>query len=374
MHAVILPPLDKNITCGNSLIGTDFSAGELFNEEEERRISPMDFEDRFPHLPDGCFNVIVGNPPYIFTRNQRIDDVQKAYYYKHYEYQNAQLNTFGLFLERSLATLCDGGYLGFIIPNNWLTIDSFASLRKYMLKSGRDIQIVNVLDRVFAEADVDTALVIFQKGKPNTLTVSEMIDGREAWSKQVKASSVRPPAYIIAVGFFKDMEAGALLSRIESVAKPLSSFCTVSTGLKAYQTGKGKAAQTDVEKNGRVFHARNKLNATYGKYLDGVNVSRYILSWSGEFLSYGDWLAEPRRSVPFSGDRLLIRQIPAQPPYLVHGVFTAEPYYNDINSMVVFSPNSQVSLKYLLGLINSRLLSLWFLKRHDKLQRKIFPQ
>jgi len=42
--------------------------------------------------------------------------------------------------------------------------------------------------------------------------------------------------------------------------------------------------------------------------------------------------------------------------------------------MVVFAPGTPISLKYLLGLINSRLLSFWFAKKFDKLQRKIFPQ
>lgn len=108
--------------------------------------------------------------------------------------------------------------------------------------------------------------------------------------------------------------------------------------------------------------------------MNGVDVRRYELAWSGEYLSYGDWLAEPRKSVPFTGERILIRQIPSKPPYSLHGVFTDEPLYNDINSMVVFSPLKGISLKYLLGLINSRLLSFWFLKNFDKLQRKIFPQ
>jgi len=118
----------------------------------------------------------------------------------------------------------------------------------------------------------------------------------------------------------------------------------------------------------------SKRDSTYGRYLEGVDVRRYFQGWSGEYLSYGDWLAEPRRSVPFVGERLLVRQIPAKPPYLVHAIFTDEHYYNDINSMIVFSPVGGVSLKYLLGLINSLLLSVWFRVTFDKLQRNLFPQ
>jgi len=59
---------------------------------------------------------------------------------------------------------------------------------------------------------------------------------------------------------------------------------------------------------------------------------------------------------------------------MVHGVFTDQPFFHDINSMVVFSPQRGISINYFLGLINSRLISFWFQKTYDKLQRRIFPQ
>jgi hypothetical protein len=201
-----------------------------------------------------------------------------------------------------------------------------------------------------------------------------MKDQQISFSRDIEVSRIKPPQFILQISLAKDARVHRLLERIESVSRPLSDFCTVSTGLKAYQTGKGKPRQTSEQKEGRLFHAQKRINKTYGRYLDGVDVCRYGLSWSGEWLSYGDWIAEPRRSVPFTGARVLVRQIPASPPYLVHGVCTDEDYYNDINSMVIFDPQKGVSLKYLLGLVNSRLLSTWFQKTYDKLQRKIFPQ
>jgi len=164
------------------------------------------------------------------------------------------------------------------------------------------------------------------------------------------------------------------LAKVNARSRRVDDFCTVSTGLKAYQEGKGKPPQTIREKTGRVFHANKKIADTFGRYLDGVDVKRFQLTWSGEFLSYGPWLAEPRYSVPFAGPRLLIRQIPSSPPYCVNATYTDEKYYHDINSMVIFSPRNSGSLLALLGVINSRLISFWFLKTFDKFQRKIFPQ
>ena len=49
-HETLLPPLNKNIVCGNSLIGTDILTGQLFASDEEKKLNPMDFEQRFPHI------------------------------------------------------------------------------------------------------------------------------------------------------------------------------------------------------------------------------------------------------------------------------------------------------------------------------------
>ena len=46
----LLPSLNKNIVCGNSLIGTDILSGELFEPVAERKLNPMNFEDRFPQI------------------------------------------------------------------------------------------------------------------------------------------------------------------------------------------------------------------------------------------------------------------------------------------------------------------------------------
>jgi len=378
-HERALPDLGSNIKCGNSLIGPDFYEGEqqaLFVDEEQRlRINTFDWNQGFPDIMKrGGFDAVIGNPPYIFTRNQGIDEPQKAYFYSHFKHQSAQLNTFGIFVEQSHAALRDGGLLGFITPNNWLTIESFGPLREFILRHAGNVKIVNILDRVFAAASVDTAITLFAKSGPTKLTIAEISGKDEVFSRRVPTNVIQPPNYIIQIGLLKDTESMSVLRRIEERSSPLRNFCTVSTGLKAYQIGKGKPVQTNEHKSGRVFHSPTRKNKTYGRYLDGVDVSRYNLGWSGEYLSYGDWLAEPRKSVPFAGQRLLVRQIPARPPYLVHAVFTDEPFYNDINSMVAFAPKDEVSLKYLLGIINSRLVSYWFSKTYDKLQRSIFPQ
>ncbi|EKS1592699.1 TPA: Eco57I restriction-modification methylase domain-containing protein, partial [Staphylococcus pseudintermedius] len=45
------------------------------------------------------FDLLIGNPPYIFSKNQSFTEEMKTYYMKTYPMNHYQANTFGLFLE-----------------------------------------------------------------------------------------------------------------------------------------------------------------------------------------------------------------------------------------------------------------------------------
>jgi hypothetical protein len=107
--------------------------------------------------------------------------------------------------------------------------------------------------------------------------------------------------------------------------------------------------------------------------LDGKDVCRYRLSWSGEFLKFGDNLAAPRKDFRlYSTKRILVRQIPAKPPYCIHACIAEETCLNDLNSINVI--NFKESPEVVLGILNSRLVSFWFIHKFGKMQRETFPQ
>jgi hypothetical protein len=153
----------------------------------------------------------------------------------------------------------------------------------------------------------------------------------------------------------------------------LKDFVLIKTGLKAYQKGKGNPKQSDFEKDNRIFHSKEALNSEYLKYLQGKDVKRYSIEWSGEYLKYGKHLAEPRNNFDlFSAERILVRQIPSKPPYCINACFVEETLLNDINSMNIINFNANP--KYILSILNSKLISFWFVHKFGKMQRGIFPQ
>ena len=70
---------DRNIRCGNSLIGHDFYSQrginrELFDEDEQERVNTFDWKEAFPEIFEGedpGFDCVIGNPPYVKLQHFR---------------------------------------------------------------------------------------------------------------------------------------------------------------------------------------------------------------------------------------------------------------------------------------------------------------
>ncbi|MDR2117595.1 MAG: N-6 DNA methylase, partial [Planctomycetaceae bacterium] len=347
-----------------------------WNPYDQTKSTPF-FDPQWMFGIDNGFDIVIGNPPYVFARNSKskgFSEDSKAYYYEHYELSEYQINLYPLFFEKGTNLLTKNGYLTYITPNNWLTLNTNQKLRRFILEKS-NITIVVFYKRVFANADVDSAVVLFQ----NTKSTDGKIKLAE-WDKQYniigeleKQKLLATKDCIINVEVIKESETFNILDKIENNSVPISSIADVKVGLKAYQIGKGSPKQTKEMKNNRVFHAKTRNDKNYIKYLDGKDVCRYSLGWNGEYLKYGKHLAEPRSNFDlFSTPRILVRQIPSPLPYCINACYTEEILLNDLNSMNIIY--IKVSPLYLLGILNSKIISYWFAHKFGKLQRGIFPQ
>lgn len=370
-----LPNLADNIKCGNSLIGPDYFTGKLIaHPEEMKRVNAFDWNKEFPDaMKAGGFDCIIGNPPYVFARDEGFSELEKRYFGEKYPHQSYQLNTFALFTERGYTLLANGGFLGFIIPNNWLSISTMKPFRDFVVGSTGNLRIVNNLFKVFRGANVDTSLVTFQKTKSNRVTLLEATTPATIAEVGVADAQVLLTEPIIHIRKRRSRAAQGILSKMQKCSSVLEEIALVKAGLKAYETGKGVPPQTDAMKKERIYHSTRRASKAHRKYLDGRDVKRYLIDWSGMYLKYGSNLAAPRGANLFEGERILVRQIPSPLPLAINGALVSRDELNDINSMIVKSTGNY-SNKYILGVINSRLLSFWFDLTFDKFQRAIFPQ
>ena len=318
------------------------------------------------------FDLVLGNPPYIFARNQSFTDEMKAYYSRTYQVSEYQANTYTIFMELAYQLLRKGGTFSYIIPNNFLTIQTNSRLRQFITEQTSDVVLINSLDKIFADASVDNCIIFFKKNLPNWIEVAELHHGEyntvgrvePDFFGEIPTFSISMVKYRQAIDIFWKVNNFPILERPE--------IATVKSGIKAYETGKGNPKMTAHDKNNRIYHAREKLDDSYRPYLNGENVSRYKLTWNGEYIKYGANLAAPRDKKYFETPRILVRQIPSKSTYAVEAVYTNSDFINDLNSMVI--TDIQVNPFYLLGVLNSRLISLWFFMKFDKFQRRLFPQ
>jgi type I restriction-modification system DNA methylase subunit len=359
-----LETLDNNIKCGNSLIDDPAVAGDkAFNWNTE-----------FANImASGGFDVIVGNPPYIFSR-ELISDLEKSFYYSNYSNTQFKLNTYILFIEKISKIISRNGLASLIIPNNWLTIDKNSDLRYYLLSRNKYISLTDCGDKVFQDASVDTVILTTKQEWEGLVYFSKINSEKSEliWKKSIN-DFIQTDSYILNYTWENPLTQN-ILSKIYNNIVLLESICEVKNGVQCYTVWEWVPEQTVEMKTNRVYHSLQKIDETWVKYIDWKDMARYHIWWSGQFVKYGNNLSRMRKPIYFKDDRILVRQIPWLPPYCIFASFTDEESVNDNNGMIVTLNTSQFDIKYVLAILNSRIESYWFQIKFWKMQRKVFPQ
>ncbi len=123
------------------------------------------------------FDAIVGNPPY--TRQEEIKDtgvekaklIEEALLFGNKKIANLtkRAGIHAYFFVHGTKFLKEGGYFGFIVANSWLDVDYGKGLQEFFLRNYKIIAIIeSKIERWFADADVNTCIVILQKCSDET--------------------------------------------------------------------------------------------------------------------------------------------------------------------------------------------------------------
>ena len=172
-HERALPDLGDNIKCGNSLIDSNFYKSQqmsLLGEEEHYRINVFDWETEFSEVMQvGGFDAVIGNPPYI--RIQALKEwvpLEVEFYKQRYATANkGNYDIYVVFVERGLNLLNDRGQMGFILPNKFFSTDYGEALRQSITDRKALVKVVDFGHaQVFENATIYTCL-LFLMGKPS---------------------------------------------------------------------------------------------------------------------------------------------------------------------------------------------------------------
>ena len=144
----------------------------IIEEIKNNKIYEEAFEWRFefPEVLDDNgdfvgFDAIIGNPPYIDSRENIINE--KAYWKIKYDSAKyGKTNTYEVFVELGINLLNKNGYISYIIPVVWLSLDACKGSRQAIFKQNQIIKFAFTEDSVFEDANVDTLVFVIKKNNP----------------------------------------------------------------------------------------------------------------------------------------------------------------------------------------------------------------
>ena len=239
-----LATLDNNIKCGNSIVADSNVVENAFDWQNE-------FSDVFEC---GGFDVIIGNPPY----GAKLSKEQKEYLTDNYITTEYNFDTYKTFFELGFNILKRDGYLGFITPNTFFTLEFGANkLRKFLYDEHVLCNIVEVYN-VFPTAIVEPVITIFKNSRPlnekfqsiciprKTVLTSTFLN--EGIVTEFAQNDLKKDAQYIFNYRSSDREKKTC--ELMQKNKRLDTLFDVMTGAKPYQKGKGNPPQTkDIVEN-----------------------------------------------------------------------------------------------------------------------------
>jgi 23S rRNA G2445 N2-methylase RlmL len=211
-HERVLPTLDNNIKCGNSLVDEDFWDGELkLGFDYEKKIKPFSWEKVFPDvfkpqkvkLPNELkihteqvienarnakkasyeliskyqnkvkepteqyskqcgFDVVIGNPPWGADFSQESLSYLRE---RNREIIVRMIDSFMYFVYKSYKLLKPDGYFGMILPDVLFYQTDNSKLREYILKNSSIEKLLN-LGNVFENVTRPSCIIISSNSQP----------------------------------------------------------------------------------------------------------------------------------------------------------------------------------------------------------------
>ena len=347
-------------------------------EIESGKIYDHAFEWRFefPEILDDegkfiGFDVVMGNPPYIGGREWGLAKTEFNYYLNTYKGAEYQFDAYILFFE--LATTLSKNFICYITPNTWLNNQKTQIIRDIILQ----FNILEIADysktKVFKDATVLPVITLIQKNNslfnPTYILVPHPENVSQLIHKCVINQSVWKDKELNIINIDLIEQDVLLRKKIEAESQELGNLALIKFGVKVYQTGKGRPKQTPDAAQNKIFESKNQLTKQYLPYLKGKNINKYSYEWDHDWLDYGEHLAEPRSIDLFKGERILVRRIV--------GETLIAAYINDYlitgQLLQIVKPNDPHLSKILLGIINSKLIAYFFIKKYNK-QDLVFPE
>jgi len=325
---------------------------------------PFNWHVEFPEVfARGGFNIVIGNPPYVSFGLRGVERVEPAVdRYLRDKYPNSaeyKLSQYAIFTDRALQLLHDGGYFSFIVPDSFLLGRYFSKLRRLILDTCAIKDIVLFSQDFWASGTVGLPVIIVlqkvhneAKRKRNRLTARLCIDPSQLSNGAHLTGYAYEQSHFETVPYnrfrlFFDAGSKRLVEKMEESTVWANEIVSIHTGVRS------KIGQKKIV-------SRDRHDPTWHRgLLSGREIQRYSLDYAGWYLHIspkllfkGGWDPEIVLS-----EKLLMRQTGDS----LVATLDINAYYhlNNLHS-IVLRPGVRYSLKYLLGILNSKLMNHYY--------------
>lgn len=401
------------ITCILSQLNLNFVLSDLYKliwESENEYEPPLfniynlnsyDLDSLMDKFELNTFDYVIGNPPYVFIRsiserNKKIIESQD------FKTKQGQYDSYQLFLELGIRFLRNGGYLGYIVPDSILALSNRAVIRKFICNSVK-IKSISVVGEQFENSVVSNVILILQKEqdevkrKENIIQVLKLTESLSQENKitqemlkrwnhrfliNLNESDVEILQYLNEnfpkLGdLMKDNRFELILSRgVELTKEGDVFFCKHCE--KYYPLPKRSLQCPNC---GDAFQENDIESIIFDKKPDSKsdNILPYLYSLQRYNITDRKYIDCNKRGLNYKElsnyeERVIIRQLNQDnlicASYYKGLLLCSQSYYNlKVNN----SPNPSFDNIYLLGLLNSQLLSYYFIKSFGS-YKKLFKR
>jgi len=257
-----------------------------------------------------------------------------------------------------------------IVPTGWYSGVKFSRLRRFVACNTDPVAIVNLPYDIF-KAWVDTTVFVVSKRPvpaawprtdacpvqlltfPKRRRLTSLSDFNDGWKKAKFSDWFEGgnDEYLT----YADADTTSIIRKIQTNSRSMEQFADIQRGVTPFSLSDTKTHPT----------SRHAFSGTVRRYRVEEGPRQYI--------RFDDTLAEPKPERYFVGPRILLRELISR-QFQLQAVKVEKDFVTNKSMQSILQVPGGPDLNYLLGLINSRLMSWYFLHRSNIAQRDDFPK
>ncbi|MFW9819799.1 MAG: Eco57I restriction-modification methylase domain-containing protein [Candidatus Thorarchaeota archaeon] len=380
--------LDSNYRVGNALIGfvrkpeisfqrqinmTDIFYNEIksvfqthkdlrnkdLNENEKKKmvhkLKPFHWFLEFPNVMlKGGFDIIIQNPPYI--SNKQLTSLEKAIFEEKYKTPKGLMNTFGMFIERSIDLCHHSSRISNIVHKNLIRSNNYYLLRKFLLERTTIDEIIDLGAGIFQFVTAETIIIIL---KPEAPPDDHRVLIKNRFSNQKFFTTEGLIQKKIFQNVFLEQENYNINLNLRYKELEIINFIKKNKNcdLSKYFGAKTCIATGDNER----FLKERKINEKYKKTLRGKDIGRYYVDFNKLYVYYNQKILHRARNenIFLRSEKLIMQTISSS----LTVAYDNQNYYPLSTCIAIIHKDKideEVSIKYLLLFMNSKLINFYY--------------